>query len=194
MAETKTYTQIEIQRYLQHKMSQQEMHEFEKALMNDPFLADALDGFSGTNAELADAHLDEIERLISGNYQTAKVVPLLPQKTGWWKVAAIILIIISAGAVTWSVVNNRSSFTTKNEEIASSTPAVGRIEKDSIRPADQPMARLDIMPKKQRNTSPIIIQDISKSRGESKTTNEVANETENKNRFVDSIGSTGHIQ
>ena len=45
MAETQPYGHLEIQRYLQHSMSPQEMHEFEKALMNDPFLADALEGF-----------------------------------------------------------------------------------------------------------------------------------------------------
>lgn len=38
MAETQTYSRTEIQRYLQHKMSAQEMYEFEKTLMNDPFL------------------------------------------------------------------------------------------------------------------------------------------------------------
>jgi hypothetical protein len=35
MAETHTYSHDDIQRYLQRKMSSQEMHDFERALMNE---------------------------------------------------------------------------------------------------------------------------------------------------------------
>ncbi|MEJ7681369.1 MAG: hypothetical protein WKG06_26665 [Segetibacter sp.] len=52
---------VHIQRYLQHKMTPQEMHDFEKALMNDPFLAEALEGFSSSDVAVAEKHLSEIE-------------------------------------------------------------------------------------------------------------------------------------
>jgi hypothetical protein len=170
MAETRTYNHSEIQRYLQHKMSPQEMHEFEKALMNDPFLADAMEGFSAANAALAEEHLLEIENAVLGNKQKAKVVPLSAKKTAWWKVAAIILVIISAGTITYSVINSDSAFNKNRSEIAASTPAPATIEKDSIRPENAPVARLEGLPEKkavtyQKNTSPIIQQDGSRMVG-----------------------------
>ena len=97
MAETSTYTYIDIARYLQHKMSPQEMHAFEKALMNDPFLADAMEGFSASNAKLTDVHLTDIEQQVTGQKERMKIVPLAAGRTSWWKVAAIGLIVIAGG-------------------------------------------------------------------------------------------------
>lgn len=148
MAETPAYNHTDIQRYLQHKMSQQEMHEFEKTLMNDSFLADAIEGFSASDMSMAAEHLVVIERSITANQQKAKVVPLPLQQTAWWKVAAIILVIISAGAITYSVLNNNSSFNKNNQPIAIAAPQPAVIEKDSIRPADKPVVRMYLSPEK----------------------------------------------
>jgi len=157
MAKTQTYSHTEIERYLQHKMSQQEMHDFEKALMNDPFLADALEGFSSANIDLASEHLGQIEKSIIGTQQKAKVVPLVLKKTEWWKVAAIILVMVSAASITYSVVN-KSWY---HNAIVASTPTKGIIEKDSIKAVDKPLAESDITLKKssfnfRQNSSPII--------------------------------------
>lgn len=160
MAETQTYSHTDIQRYLQHKMSPQEMHEFEKALMNDPFLADALEGFSASDAALAEAHIAAIERSLTNDQQKAKVVPLAVQKTAWWKVAAIIFIIVSAGVITYSVVNNGNTVT-HNNQIAATAPVEITTEKDSISAVNKPLAQIEALPQKQllpnkNSTSPII--------------------------------------
>lgn len=157
MADTQTYTYLEIQRYLQQKMSPQEMHEFEKALMNDPFLADALEGFSASDPSLAEEHIASIERSLTGEKQEAKVVSLPVQKTTWWKVAAIILVIVSAGAITYAVINNQSTPNYKNE-ITATAPKAVTPEKDSIRPVEKPLAKLEVLPPNKsqpKNTLPI---------------------------------------
>jgi hypothetical protein len=41
----KLYGVEEIRRYAEGKMSPEEMHAIEKAALDDPFLADAIDGF-----------------------------------------------------------------------------------------------------------------------------------------------------
>ena len=46
---SKNYTSADIQQYLDGKMDAAEMHAFEKALMDDPFLADAMEGLQETN-------------------------------------------------------------------------------------------------------------------------------------------------
>ena len=54
------YTATDIEKYWNGKLSPAEMHSIEKAAMDDPFLADALEGYK--NASLAD--LDSLkERL-----------------------------------------------------------------------------------------------------------------------------------
>src|SRR5215218_1692118 len=104
MADTQTYGQNEIQRYLQHKMTPQEMHDFEKALMDDPFLADAVEGYKSADNLLSQKHLVEIQtELIAGN-EDAKLVLLPRQKTGWWKVAAVVVALAIGGVLTYSLV------------------------------------------------------------------------------------------
>src|SRR4051812_49026369 len=106
MADTQQYGHQEILRYLQQQMSSQEMHDFEKALMDDPFLADALEGFVASNKELAGKHLLQIERELTGSNEKARVVPMPGRKNGWWKVAAIILIVSSVTILTFSLLKN----------------------------------------------------------------------------------------
>ena len=160
MAETPSYNHADIQRYLQHKMSSQEMHEFEKALMNDPFLADALEGFSKSDDSLSRTHLQQIETAITGEQQKAKVVPLATQKAPWWKVAAVILLVVSAGAITYSVLNNKS-LNKKNDQIAASSPDAVSNKEDTIRAAEKTLTRADVFKEPQisvrrKTGSPII--------------------------------------
>src|SRR4051812_10915398 len=99
MANPQTYSHVDIVRYLQHKMSPEEMHDFEKALMNDPFLADALEGYSDSDKQLSERHISAIEKALTDNNQKAKVVYLSGRKKEWWKIAAVFIIIVSAIAV-----------------------------------------------------------------------------------------------
>ena len=44
------YTAADIQKYWNGKLSAAEMHAMEKAAMDDPFLADALEGYKNTSS------------------------------------------------------------------------------------------------------------------------------------------------
>ncbi|MBE7171099.1 MAG: carboxypeptidase-like regulatory domain-containing protein [Williamsia sp.] len=101
MAETPTYNYQDIARYLQRNMTPQEMHLFERALMDDPFLADALEGFRASDATLAATHLDQLEQQITGEREETKVVPLIVKKKTWWKAAAMILFLAGAGSLSY---------------------------------------------------------------------------------------------
>ncbi|MGI8636513.1 MAG: hypothetical protein ACR2KZ_14040, partial [Segetibacter sp.] len=195
MPKTPLYNYIDIQRYLQHKMSSQEMHEFERALMNDSFLADAMEGFSTVEASLAERHLQEIETLITGEQQKAKVVPLTAQKTVWWRVAAVILLVVSAGAITYSVLNNSNSLNKNKDQIAASSPATGSIEKDSLRPADKPLARADIFREtqpldRQKSSSPMIRHHANNASTIKKAEAEVAEWSEKKKELNTSLADS----
>lgn len=54
------YNFEDIQRYLQGKMSAGEMHEIERAALQDSFLADAIEGYSKISSETSRKHLNEL--------------------------------------------------------------------------------------------------------------------------------------
>jgi len=148
MAETHTYSHADIQRYLQRQMSPQDMHNFERALMNDPFLADALDGYTTANLTVTQEHLTEIEIALRKEKQPAKVVPLARKQTAWWKVAAIILVIVSAGWLTFGLFSKDEII---NQPSIAAAPAAKDIiqHQDTVRAIDKPIASIDILPKKE---------------------------------------------
>ncbi len=160
MAEAQTYSHIDIQRYLQHKMSPQEMHDFEKALMDDPFLADAMEGFSASDQVLAEKHLLAVESALTEKREKAKVVPLSAKKTAWWRVAAIVLVVILTGVITYSVFNKNGLSNIEEVQIAAAKPKAVTPLTDSIGPADKPLAETNILPgrtlNKRNNGSPVI--------------------------------------
>ena len=161
MADIQTYSHNDIQCYLQQQMSPQEMHDFEKMLMDDPFLADALEGFSASNAAVTEKHLAEIESELTDGRQKSKVVAMPLQKTIWWKVAAVILVVAAGAAFSYSLL--QQSDEKKNiAQQSAPTEATKMVAKaDSIGPAEKPLAQADVLPKKKLskkhlNTSPII--------------------------------------
>src|SRR5258705_10770158 len=92
------YTFEDIQRYLQGKMSAAEMHAVEKAALQDPFLADAIEGYNEIPAATAGQHLNEIHASLYGRQKKSKVVLFSP-KTQWWRIAALIVILAGVGVI-----------------------------------------------------------------------------------------------
>ena len=104
MASKATYNYNEIERYLQKQMSSAEMHAFEKAMMSDPFLADALEGFQASDAALSNQHLAEINQQIRPKKDGAKVVGLTTSAK-WLRIAAMFIVLIGAGFITYRILN-----------------------------------------------------------------------------------------
>src|SRR6187551_1843735 len=90
------YTFEDIQRYLQGKMSAAEMHAMEKAALQDPFLADAIEGYTEASPLIAAQHLNEINASLSGRRETSKVVPF-SQTRRWMRIAALIILLSGIG-------------------------------------------------------------------------------------------------
>ena len=154
MATNLTYTHSEIQRYLQKEMSAAEMYAFEKEMMRDPFLADALEGFQQSDAEISTGHLAEIKRKIYSKKEEAKVVGF-GATSKWLRIAAIFLLLVGAGIVTYKVSDNAED--TELAAVEQST----NLEVDSFSAADKPMAQQKGLPGKAVNdntlkSSPVI--------------------------------------
>src|SRR5215203_1226376 len=94
------FTASDIERYHSGKMSQQERNALEKAALDDPFLADALEGYAFAATPVDD--LAKIHSRLDQKLNRKKVVPIF-QKYKWIGVAAIVLIIAGGGWLVYSI-------------------------------------------------------------------------------------------
>lgn len=86
------YSAADIERYHKGLMTAAEMHAMEKAALEDPFLADAMEGYTYTDeaaAEIEDISLRLEKRVNKG----AKLVPIGKPRYNWLKAAAIFVIV-----------------------------------------------------------------------------------------------------
>ena len=131
----KHYTAEDIARYWQGNLSPQEMHAMEKAAMDDPFLADALEGYSNMQQTAVAADLRELR----GRLQERSDTRVVPMRRRWWSVAAAIILLCGLGMLTYTLIqNDRSSvnkFTQAQPGTKKDTPAnavVPQTQKDTI--------------------------------------------------------------
>jgi outer membrane biosynthesis protein TonB len=110
-----TFTAADIERYYAGTLSMQERHALEKAALDDPFLADALEGYQHTPTPQVDLAI--LEQQIANKVDRKRVYPLFVEKP-WIRVAALFLLLAGAG---WTVY--QFSFT-KKENLAITRRAI----------------------------------------------------------------------
>jgi len=102
----KQFTLTDIEQYLRGTLSPAEMHDLEKAALQDRFLADAIEGYQVSNLLKARENLSEIQnRLLAGQQEAVKEIPISIQQKRWWKIAAIIVLFAGAGSLGWYLFN-----------------------------------------------------------------------------------------
>src|SRR5689334_22675209 len=94
------FTSGDIERYHSGKLSPEERHALEKAALDDPFLADALEGYAFTSTPAAD--LASIQSRLDEKLNQRKLIPLF-QKYKWLSVAAIFLFIAGGVWLAYSI-------------------------------------------------------------------------------------------
>ncbi|MFC0773162.1 carboxypeptidase-like regulatory domain-containing protein [Terrimonas alba] len=111
------FTAADIERYHRGLMSSKERHAIEKAALDDPFLADALEGYANTSTFGED--ISELkQRLAERTGEKKKVIPIAVNKLSfsWWKVAAMIVLVAGAGLLVYQF-----AFNAQKEDIAQSS-------------------------------------------------------------------------
>ncbi len=120
------YSKADIDNYIQGNMSKEAMHSIERAALQDPFLADAIEGFSLVDTAVANKDLLDIETMILAGKQDAKVVGITKKKNEWLKIAVVVLLFAGAGWIgallmgndkQKSIVNNEKINTTEDKNI-----------------------------------------------------------------------------
>ena len=102
----KTFTAAEIEKYHRGQLPAGEMHALEKAALEDPFLADALEGYAIPGVDVAKdlAALRDRLALATGQNKEKKVIPMGAggkPAVSWLRVAAMIVLLAGAGALVY---------------------------------------------------------------------------------------------
>lgn len=112
----KTYSASDIEKYQQGLLSDAERHAMEKAALEDPFLADAMEGYAEAGPSLQ-ADLDDLKkRLAQRTEEKTKVIPLGGSGKSplrWMRAAVLIGVLAGAGTLAYLFM-----FKGKQEEIA----------------------------------------------------------------------------
>lgn len=100
------FTAVDIEKYHKGLLTPAEMHALEKAALEDPFLADALEGYTSNDVNLEADITDLQERLAKriAEKEDRKVIPLGAGKPGWsmwWKAAAIVVLVAGGATIYW---------------------------------------------------------------------------------------------
>ncbi|MES1223677.1 MAG: carboxypeptidase-like regulatory domain-containing protein, partial [Bacteroidota bacterium] len=104
------YTSSDIQKYVEGKLSAQEMHEMEKAALDDPFLADAIEGFGYISSTQSEATIkkdtEELHQRLHGRVSGKKKSSSIAFIR--LKIAAVAIIILGIAGLTFNSILNKS--------------------------------------------------------------------------------------
>lgn len=87
------YNKDDIRRYLDGRMTAAEMHAMEKAALEDPFLADAMEGLETAPVAAIQADMQLLSEKLAQRVTPAKVVPMRPERP-WMAIAAAAVILV----------------------------------------------------------------------------------------------------
>lgn len=99
----KNFSAEDIARYWEGKMSAQEMHALEAAAMDDPFLADALEGYNAVKPATIPADVEELRARLIERTHDKKTVPLRENNAKWWRVAAVLIFLGGASLLAYKL-------------------------------------------------------------------------------------------
>src|SRR6187551_1299580 len=102
------YTARDIEEYLSGKLSASQMHAMEKAALDDPFLAEAIEGYEGMNDKNWKDQLAVARQQVSETGFEAKVIPMHRSTGRWWKVAAAVFVIGCGTVLTFILTKNKT--------------------------------------------------------------------------------------
>lgn len=119
MSSPKTYTAKDIERYHRGEMSSAEMHLLEKAALDDPALADMLEGYTFTatpSADLQNLH-ERLQQRIDEEKKGGRLIFGQP----WLRIAALFLLFAGGGWLAFQTLSPNYNSLAKNNESDSAT-------------------------------------------------------------------------
>ncbi len=86
------YSAADIHRYHKGQMTAKEMHALEKAALDDPFLADAIEGYTTVPVN-AENDIDLLKKKLDERInKKRKIIPITKSRFGWLRIAALLIL------------------------------------------------------------------------------------------------------
>lgn len=121
----KQYSAADIQRYLDGNMLPAEMHALEQAALDDPFLADAIEGMQHThtqhNASLMEAHLQDIRQQLDERIRKQSSGKTRVIAFRWWQVAAAAVIVVTGSLWGYNYFQQKDKAVSSQDQLAIAT-------------------------------------------------------------------------
>lgn len=135
----KMFSAQDIERYHAGLLSTGEMHALEKAALEDPFLADALEGYAHTATPKQD--LDQLRKRLLEKSRNKKSILYIFNSPAF-KIAALILILLGSGWIIYNGMNNskHSIALEKPHEAAKAKVDTVTIQRETISNSNAPVA------------------------------------------------------
>ena len=131
--EKNTYTAADFAKYHNGTMSFEEMHALEKAALDDPFLADALDGYAAT--QTAENDLLELKtRLLNDNGRTKILSGSSFIHTTWLRIAALLILLLGVGYFFYNNYYDNETTIAQNKNTSLDTLQIAEAKTASITP------------------------------------------------------------
>lgn len=109
------YTAADFERYHSGQMNESEMHALEKAALQDPFLAEALEGYSYTDTPGKD--ISELKEKLSAKKKKRNIFFVKQKDNIWLRIAALFILITGIGYLAYQLnVNKENNALAKNEK------------------------------------------------------------------------------
>ncbi|MDQ3277110.1 MAG: hypothetical protein M3Q06_02215 [Bacteroidota bacterium] len=136
MSNPKPYTAADIERYHRGGMTAAEMHQLEKAALDDPMLADALEGYRYSPS--ASSEMESLQRRLEQRVGDEKKKDRAFWLQPWVRVAALFILLAGGGWLAFQTLTaNNSNLATNNPAAATSQPQNETARTDSAPPALQ---------------------------------------------------------
>ena len=136
----------DIEKYLKGELTSAEMHALEKKALNDPFLADALEGGASLPQTDFTEDIKALQTKLNERIQSTnrKVIPLWPLAG---RIAAGLLVLVISGYIIFSVLNTQEKITelALNKPIVSPAPPLvqNKVKENATR-QEEPHSSLDV--------------------------------------------------
>ena len=127
------YNAKDIHQYLTGKLAPAEMHAMEKAALNDPLLADAIDGFAASVSFKTEENFSQLQHDLSILKKKINNSPGIYKDTTWWKVAAAVIVLTGLSFAFYVITNHNDQ---QKEAGVLQQPIVKATSNDTISSAE----------------------------------------------------------
>lgn len=160
-ANKKKYNAIDFARYHSGTMRPDEMHALERATLEDPFLADALDGYKYSKDY--EKELVEIRMRLEEKRMDQKIFTISSLSSGaWWKIAAMFILFAGVGYFFYATNSKKETSIAAKENVGKKeNPAINSPVLNDTNSSEGNIAFEKVLPEKDKNdraklTAPVI--------------------------------------